>query len=69
MGLIGTIVGLVQMLQSLDDPDSIGPAMAVALLTTLYGAILVFLVYGPIADRATRAQRQARRRESAGLAR
>ena len=49
MGLIGTIVGLVQMLQSLDDPDSIGPAMAVALLTTLYGAILAFLIFGPIA--------------------
>ena len=48
MGLIGTIIGLVQMLQNLDDPDSIGPAMAVALLTTLYGAILAFVVYGPI---------------------
>ncbi len=51
MGLIGTIVGLVQMLQNLDDPDSIGPSMAVALLTTLYGAILAFLVYGPIAEK------------------
>jgi len=51
MGLIGTIVGLVQMLQSLDDPDSIGPAMAVALLTTLYGAILAFVVYGPIGEK------------------
>ena len=48
MGLIGTIIGLVQMLQNLDDPDSIGPAMAVALLTTLYGAIMAFVVYGPI---------------------
>lgn len=51
MGLIGTIIGLVQMLQSLDDPDSIGPAMAVALLTTLYGAILAFVVYGPIGQK------------------
>ena len=51
MGLIGTIVGLVQMLQNLDDPDSIGPAMAVALLTTLYGAILAFVVYGPIGEK------------------
>ncbi len=51
MGLIGTIVGLVQMLQSLDDPDSIGPAMAVALLTTLYGAIFAFIVFGPIATK------------------
>lgn len=51
MGLIGTIVGLVQMLQNLDDPDSIGPAMAIALLTTLYGAVLAFLVFGPIAEK------------------
>lgn len=51
MGLIGTIVGLVQMLQNLDDPDSIGPSMAVALLTTLYGAILAFVVYGPIGEK------------------
>ena len=51
MGLIGTIIGLVQMLQNLDDPDSIGPAMAVALLTTLYGAILAFVVYGLIGEK------------------
>jgi len=51
MGLIGTIIGLVQMLQNLDDPDSIGPAMAVALLTTLYGAILAFIIFGPIAEK------------------
>ncbi|MCG8588501.1 MAG: MotA/TolQ/ExbB proton channel family protein [Proteobacteria bacterium] len=51
MGLIGTIIGLVQMLRNLEDPDSIGPAMAVALLTTLYGAILAFLVFNPIADK------------------
>lgn len=51
MGLIGTIIGLVQMLQNLDDPDSIGPAMAVAVLTTLYGAILAFVVYGPIGEK------------------
>lgn len=40
MGLIGTLVGLVQMLGNLEDPGSIGPAMAVALLTTFYGAVL-----------------------------
>ena len=51
MGMVGTLIGLVQMLQTLDDPDSIGPAMAVALLTTLYGAILAFMVFGPIADK------------------
>ena len=39
MGLIGTLVGLIQMLGNLEDPSMIGPAMAVALLTTFYGAI------------------------------
>lgn len=51
MGLIGTIVGLVQMLQNLDDPDAIGPSMAIALLTTLYGAIIAFVICGPIAEK------------------
>lgn len=49
MGLIGTLIGLVQMLSQLDDPTTIGPAMAVALLTTLYGAILANLVLAPLA--------------------
>jgi len=40
MGMIGTLVGLVQMLANMSDPASIGPAMAVALLTTLYGAVI-----------------------------
>ncbi len=51
MGLIGTIIGLVQMLQNLSDPDAIGPSMAVALLTTLYGALIAFLICGPIAEK------------------
>ena len=51
MGMIGTLVGLVQMLRTLDDPSSIGPAMAVALLTTLYGAVLAFVIFGPIAEK------------------
>jgi len=51
MGMVGTLIGLVQMLQVMDDPSSIGPAMAVALLTTLYGALLAFLVFGPIAEK------------------
>lgn len=51
MGMIGTLIGLVQMLSALDDPSSIGPAMAVALLTTLYGAVLAFMIFGPIADK------------------
>lgn len=51
MGLIGTLVGLVQMLGRLDDPSTIGPAMAVALLTTLYGAILGTMVFSPLAGK------------------
>lgn len=51
MGLIGTIIGLVQMLQNLSDPDAIGPAMAIALLTTLYGALIAFVICGPIAEK------------------
>ncbi len=51
MGMIGTLIGLVQMLSAMDDPKSIGPAMAVALLTTLYGAMLATMIAGPIADK------------------
>ena len=51
LGLIGTLIGLVQMLQNMDDPSSIGPSMAVALLTTFYGAILANLVFIPIAGK------------------
>ncbi|WP_120510197.1 flagellar motor protein PomA [Photobacterium salinisoli] len=51
MGMIGTLVGLVAMLTNMDDPKSIGPAMAVALLTTLYGSILANMVAIPIADK------------------
>ncbi len=50
-GMIGTIVGLVQMLSNMDDPSAIGPAMAVALLTTLYGAMLANLIALPLADK------------------
>jgi chemotaxis protein MotA len=49
MGLIGTLVGLVQMLADLENPETIGPAMAVALLTTFYGAILGTIVMAPLA--------------------
>lgn len=51
MGMIGTLIGLVQMLSGMDDPKGIGPAMAVALLTTLYGALMAYLVAAPIADK------------------
>lgn len=51
MGMIGTLIGLVQMLANMDDPKSIGPAMAIALLTTLYGAMLATMICLPIADK------------------
>jgi chemotaxis protein MotA len=50
-GMIGTLVGLVQMLGNMDDPSAIGPAMAVALLTTLYGAVISNLICLPISDK------------------
>jgi chemotaxis protein MotA len=51
MGLLGTLIGLVQMLQQMDDPSKIGPAMAVALLTTFYGVLLANLLFLPIAGK------------------
>ncbi len=51
MGMIGTLVGLVQMLANMSDPASIGPAMAVALLTTLYGAVIANAFAIPLADK------------------
>ncbi|RRJ83609.1 flagellar motor protein PomA [Aestuariirhabdus litorea] len=51
MGMIGTLVGLVQMLANMSDPKSIGPAMAVALLTTLYGAMIATMFALPMADK------------------
>jgi chemotaxis protein MotA len=51
MGMIGTLVGLVAMLSNMDDPKSIGPAMAVALLTTLYGAIIANMMALPVSDK------------------
>ncbi len=54
MGMIGTLIGLVQMLRALDDPSSIGPSMAVALLTTFYGAVVAFVFCNPIAEKLER---------------
>lgn len=54
MGLIGTLIGLVQMLGQLDDPSGIGPPMAVALLTTLYGAFFAYMVLTPLASKVER---------------
>ena len=50
-GMIGTLIGLVQMLRNMDDPSSIGPAMAVALLTTLYGSLLANVFFLPMAKK------------------
>lgn len=51
MGMIGTLIGLVQMLANMDDPSSIGPAMAVALLTTLYGVLIANVIAKPISEK------------------
>ena len=54
MGMIGTIIGLVRMFANMDDPARIGPAMALAMLTTLYGIIVAGVIAGPIAARLER---------------
>ena len=51
-GMVGTLIGLIQMLQNLDDPTQIGSGMATALITTFYGALLANLVLLPIAQKA-----------------
>ncbi len=50
-GMIGTLMGLIFMLSSMEDPSKIGPGMAVALITTLYGALIANVVAGPMADK------------------
>ncbi|MCP5104045.1 MAG: motility protein A [bacterium] len=50
-GMIGTLIGLVLMLQNMDDPKAIGPSMAVALLTTLYGSLMANVFFIPMADK------------------
>jgi chemotaxis protein MotA len=61
LGMIGTLIGLVQMLQNMTDPSSIGPAMAVALLTTFYGSVIANVFCMPISEKL-------KRRNSAELA-
>ena len=64
LGMIGTVIGLVAMLKNLDDPSAIGPAMAVALVTTFYGAILANLVFIPVANKLkTRSSEEVQLRE------
>jgi len=63
-GMIGTLVGLVQMLTSLDDPSKIGGGMAVALLTTLYGALIANVICIPLSGKLEiRAKEEALLRE------
>ena len=63
MGMIGTLIGLVAMLANMDDPKSIGPSMAVALLTTLYGAMMANMLMIPIGDKCVlRAEEEGRLR-------
>ncbi len=50
-GMIGTLIGLILMLQNMNDPSSIGPAMAVALITTLYGSLLANWICTPVASK------------------
>ena len=54
MGLIGTLIGLVQMLGNLNSPELIGPSMAVALLATFYGAVLANVIFLPLASKLER---------------
>lgn len=50
-GMIGTLIGLVNMLYEMDDPSAIGPSMAVALITTLYGSLLANWICTPVASK------------------
>jgi chemotaxis protein MotA len=50
-GMVGTLIGLIQMLRNVNDPSAIGPGMAVALVTTFYGTILANLVFLPLAGK------------------
>lgn len=54
MGLIGTLLGLVSLLSSANNSTAIGPALAVALITTLYGAVLANIIFSPLAGRLSR---------------
>lgn len=64
MGMIGTLIGLVAMLSNMDDPKAIGPAMAVALLTTLYGAFLANVICLPISQKLTNRKEEEKLNQS-----
>jgi chemotaxis protein MotA len=58
MGMIGTVMGLVGVLQNLSDPSTLGPSIAVAFLTTLYGAMLANLVFNPLGNKLKEKDKQ-----------
>ena len=68
VGMLGTIIGLVQMLMQMDDPSSIGGPMAVALLTTFYGVLLANLLFIPIAGKLKMRSKQEVMRKQLMLA-
>jgi chemotaxis protein MotA len=68
MGMIGTLLGLVLMMGSVNDPRTIGPGMAVALLTTLYGAVLANVVLGPLVQKINGHGKRVRRNYEMAMA-
>ena len=50
-GMIGTLIGMVQMFSNMEDPSKLGPFMAISLLATLYGALIANLICLPVADK------------------
>lgn len=69
VGMIGTVIGLIGMFAVMDDPASVGPAMALAMLTTLYGLLVSAVFAGPVAARLDRLSEAERRWQEAALAR
>jgi chemotaxis protein MotA len=68
MGMIGTLIGLVLMMGSVNDPRTIGPGMAVALLTTLYGAVMANVVLGPLVQKINGHGKSVRRNYEMAMA-
>lgn len=68
IGMIGTLIGLVLMMSNVNDPRSIGPGMAVALLTTLYGAVLANVILGPLVQKIQGYSKRTRRNYELAMA-
>ncbi len=58
LGMIGTVIGLVQMLKTMSDPSTIGPSMALALITTFYGAVMANLIFLPMVGKLRHRSRE-----------